>query len=272
MTVLDAQDPQDTGPHPGELKLRRFRAGELDAQAAQEITRHASRCPPCRSKLRLLQEEESRFQQQIPFERFAGGVERALRVPRPRRRRHPWAWGGGLGAAAVAAVMLLLAWPTHTFRPQARNRTMGAAVSALARVASATGGAQHAVLPDSDTILRPGDRIRLGYEAVSAMHLLSLSVDDAGQMTALYPERGPSSLAVGPTLGARYLPDSLELTGQGRERVFLFLARRPFQLNEAEQAVRAAYLKAKGDLGALPAPVFEGRNDVQPFSWLFHKP
>jgi hypothetical protein len=262
MTVVDSQD---TGPHPGELSLRRFRADELDRAVAEEITRHAAECAHCRTKLRVLQDEENRFRAEISLERFAGGVERAARVPSARPRRSRWAWGG-LASVAAAAAVLILAWPAS--RPH--NHTKGA-MSALARVAGET-GAQRSVLPNAEAALQAGDRIRLAYETTSTMQLLSLSVDDAGETTPLYPERGEVSLPVGPTQGTQYLPDSLELTGKGRERVFLFLANEPLRLDDGQRAVRAAYAKANGDLSALPAPVFEGRTDVQQFSWLFHKP
>lgn len=262
MTVVDARDP---GPHPGELSLRRLRADELDIASAEEITRHTAECVHCRTKLRVLQDEENRFREEISFERFAGGVERAARVPSARPRRSRWTWGG-LASVAAAAVVLFLAWPAQ--RPHGHNQIRGA-LSALARVAGESG--QRSVLPNSESVLRTGDRIRLAYETTSTMQLLSLSIDDAGEMTSLYPERGDGSLPVGPTQGAQYLPDSLELTGKGRERVFLFLANEPLQLEESRRAVRAAYAKANGDLTAL-APIFEGRADVQQFSWLFHKP
>jgi hypothetical protein len=67
-----------------------------------------------------------------------------------------------------------------------------------------------------------------------------------------------------------YLPDSLEFTGAGRERVFLFMARTPFDVDAAKQAVKSAHQAAKGDLSALPNPAFAGGQDV--FSWLFRKP
>jgi hypothetical protein len=266
MTVVDTPGAE---PHPGELRLRRYRANELDSSASQEITRHTADCTQCRTKLRVLQEEENHFRKEISFERFAGGVERAERVPGRHPRRSRWAWGS-LASVAAAAAVLLFAWPAHHPRSHGPNRTMGA-LSALARIAGKT-GAQRSVLPNSETVLQAGDRIRLAYEATSTVQLLSLSVDDAGEITPLYPERSEMSLPVGPTRGAQYLPDSLELTGKGRERVFLFLANQSLRLDEAQRAVRGAYAKAGGDLGVLLAPVFEGRSDIQQFSWLFHKP
>jgi hypothetical protein len=277
MTLLSTQD---TGSHLGELRLRRFRAGELDGPAADEISRHAAECGQCRARLRLLQEEERQFQRDIPFERFAGGVERALRVPRPKPRRTAWLAGGGFGLAAAAAALLLLVRPAPGPSGQSGaekppvahgNRSKGS-TSALARIAGAAGEAQRALLPDGSAALKAGDRIRLGYAASAGMHLLALSVDDAGEVTALYPERGSTSLQVGDTRGTTYLPDSLELTGTGRERVFLFLAERPIDLEAARQAVRMAHRQARGDLEAVAAPALAGRSDVRQFSWLFHKP
>jgi ferric-dicitrate binding protein FerR (iron transport regulator) len=97
--------------HVGDLRLRRFRAGEFSGQMHEEIARHTAECGSCRVQLRLLQEEQRQFERDIPFERFAGGVERACRVPRPRPRRR-WAMGGAFGLVAAAAVVVLLVRPS----------------------------------------------------------------------------------------------------------------------------------------------------------------
>ena len=83
-------------------------------------------------------------------------------------------------------------------------------------------------------------------------------------------ESAGSALPISPTQETVYLPDSLEFTGSGKERVFLFMARKPFAVDAAKQAVRAAHQVAKGDLEILPNPAFAGGQDV--FSWLFRKP
>jgi len=264
--------------HLGELRLRRFRAGEFSDEAHEEIARHTAECGSCRAKLRLLQEEQRQFERDIPFERFAGGVERACRVPRPRPTRR-WAMGSAFGLVAAAAVVVLL------WRPSARvgdrggqdvggaagfNRTKGA-LSAVVRIASASGGAQRSLPPTESTTLQPGERIRLGYNTAAPGYLVAVSVDDAGEVSPLYPEGG-GSLPVRPTQHVTFLPDSLELTGSGRERVFLLLAERPLDGAAVKKSVRDAHSRAKGDLASLPMPTFAGRTDVRPFSWLFYKP
>jgi hypothetical protein len=264
--------------HVGELRLRRFRAGEFSDEAHEEIARHTAECGSCRAKLRLLQEEQRQFERDIPFERFAGGVERACRVPRPSPKRR-WVMGGALGLVAAAAVVVLLVrpservggWGAHAVGDRAGSNRIKGGLSAVVRIAAASGGAQRSLPPAGSTTLQPGERIRLGYSTAVPGYLVAVSVDDAGEVSALYPEGG-GSLPVQPTQHLTFLPDSLELTGSGRERVFLFLADQPLDGAAAKKSVRDAHAQAKGDLGALPLPSFDGRSDVRPFSWLFFKP
>jgi anti-sigma factor RsiW len=261
MTVVDSS-PSQTG-HLAELRLRRYRAGEFSAEESAEAERHLGSCAPCRGKLRLLVEEQRAFERDVPFERFAGGVERARRVPRPRPRRF---WFAGLGGAlaAAAAVLFLVRAPAP-----GPNRSKGDDVAATVRIATGDASPQRAVPPGSQEMLEPGARVRLGYRTAEPRYLAAVSVDDGGEVTLVYPQAGPA-LSVGPTVETKYLPDSLEFTGAGREKVFLFLARNPFDGDAAKQAVKRAHQSAKGDLAALPNPTFAGGQQV--FSWLFRKP
>jgi hypothetical protein len=264
MTLLETHPsaPRDHS-HLGELALRRFRVGELTPEKSAEVEQHVSSCNLCRTKLRGLADEQRSFEREIPFERFAGGVERARRVPR-QAARHAWSFGlAGFLAAAAVAVFFIRA-PTHT-----RNIIKGASVEATIRIASDGGASQRVAPPGSHEVLDRGDRIRLGYKTGDARFLAAVSVDEQGDVTPLYPEAGPA-LAVAPTQETVYLPDSIEFTGSGRERVFLFLARNPFDALTAKQAVAAGFQASKGDLDTLPSPAFSGGQDV--FSWLFKKP
>jgi len=249
--------------HLAEIVLRRYRAGEFSAEECAAADRHLAACAPCRTKLRVLVEEQRAFERDIPFERFAGGVERARRVPRPRPRRL-WFLGASGALAAAAVVLFLVRTPAANY-----NRPKGSSVEATVRVASAKAAAQRAVPPGSQEVLEPGDRVRFGYRTADPRYLAAVSVDDGGEITLLYPESGPA-LAVAPTAETTYLPDSLEFTGAGREKVFLFLARKPFDSAAAKAAVRSAHEKAKGDLLTLQSPTFAGGQQV--FSWLFRKP
>jgi len=264
MTVLDG-GTAFLPNHVAELALRRYRAGEFSSARVAEIDGHLAGCSVCRSKLRLLVEEQRQFESEISFERFAGGVERAQRVPRAHPRRS-WTFGilGGLAIAAAALFFVRVSSkPYHGIK--------GAMVEATARVAAAKNvSAQRSVPPGSREVLEPGDRVRIGYKIVDARRYLSVvSVDDDGQVSLLYPASG-SALAIEPTRETVYLPDSIEFSGSGRERVFLFLSRTSFNVEAAARAVRTSQEAAKGDLESLPSPAFSGGQDV--FSWLFSKP
>jgi hypothetical protein len=257
MTLVSRElTPRD---HVGELRLRRYRAGELAAQEYEEVSRHTGECGACRARLKGFDDEQRSFEREIPFERFAGGVERAQRVPRARPRR---VWSvGAAGLAAAAAVMLLFVHPDRF------NGIKSGTTEAALRIASANGAQRTA---DKLEALRPGERARIGVRAGEPRHLVAVSIDDSGTVTPLYPERG-GDLAVEPRRELTYLPDSIEFTGHGRERVFLLLSDRPLSVDEVEKAARAAHARARGDLSAINTVVVEGKKTEQ-FTWLLEKP
>jgi hypothetical protein len=251
--------------HLGELRLRRYRLGELDSPGSGEVLRHTAGCPQCRARLKALDDEQRDFEREIPFERFAGGVERARRVPRQRPRRA--LLGGSLALAAAVAVLVLRLAPGG-----GRNRIKGNEVDATLRVAGADGGNQRSLFSGARDRLAPGERLRLGFRNDAARYLLALSVDDAGVVTPLYPERERSALPVPPRTELTYLPDSLELTGSGHERVFLILLERPTSVDEVMAAARVAHARTRGDLQSMATLPLDGRGKVDQFTWLLAKP
>jgi hypothetical protein len=96
--------------------------------------------------------------------------------------------------------------------------------------------------------------VRIGYHAGAHRYLLSLSIDERGQVTPLYPEAG-RSVALGKAVGAapRYLPDSVEFTDAGTERLYVIMSDEPIEVEAARRAARAAFDRAKGDILRMPA-------------------
>ena len=79
-------------------------------------------------------------------------------------------------------------------------------------------------------------------------------------MTPLYPEQGASlTVPAGVPSATHFLPDSLELTGAGLERIIVLLSDQPIDVEVARQAARAAYDRAGGDLGRSAAARPAGR-------------
>jgi hypothetical protein len=251
--------------HIGELTLRRLRAGEALGPGAMAIQAHATSCPECRARARALDDEQRRFEQEISFDRFAAGVERAARGAEKRQRRRAWLprlWIAGPLVAMAAAVTLVV-----TFKPHEQNRTKGGAGMTV-RVAGA--GGQRDARTEGAERLAPGERLRIGYSGMYA-YLLAFSIDDHGELSLLYSERG-QSLALPRIKGSpsvtMYLPDSVELTGHGLERIVVVLSDQPIDVAAARKALRAAFDKTGGDLARLPRLGLPGEE----FSRTFAKP
>jgi hypothetical protein len=261
-----------TTEHLGELTLRRRRAGEAlgGAGEAEKIDLHLAGCPACKARLRALDDEQRRFEQEISFDRFAAGVERASRqtiaakAP-PARARRIWWYPALAMAAGVAAVVILV--PRASNRGGAwdgPNHVKGGA-GVTVRVAGAAG--QRTARIDAAEPLAPGDRLRIGYQSGGHRYLLSLSIDQHGAVTPLYPEAGASlPVAEGADSATRYLPDSLELTGAGIERIIVVLSDQPIDVEAARRSARAAYDRAGGDLSRLPPLALPGEEFERTFA------
>lgn len=251
--------------HARALELRRLRAGELPAPERTRLEAHLESCPTCRNKLGGLAAEQQAFAEEISFERFAGGVERAARVPHTKSKTAPrWIAGAGLLLCAAAALVLVL-------RPAPAptgNNLKGAAVEAELRLGGSEGRPQRVLSPGSVTRLAAGDRLRLGYRSERPQHLVVLTLDDAGAISPLYPEAGPA-LVVASSPALTYLPDAIALDGTGRERIFLVLGDDAFSVEQATAATRAAHAATR-DLATMPAPALARPTTI--FTWLLEKP
>jgi hypothetical protein len=135
----------------------------------------------------------------------------------------------------------------------------------IARVAGVAG--QRTARVDATEPLSAGERLRIGYQSGGHRYLLSLSIDEHGEVTPLYPEEGASlTLPAGIPSATHFLPDSIELTGTGLERIIVVLSDQPVDVQVARQAARAAYDRAGGDLGRLPPLDLPGEQFTRTFA------
>lgn len=281
MTDTTTTSPVQTSPglngegpargHLGELRLRRLFAGELGDPERAAAEAHLAACVECGRRLDGVRAEQRSFEEQISFDRFAAGVERAARVPvapRPARARwwtrptSTWSFVSvfGLGAVASAAALIVTARPLFQ---EARLRTAanlargtnhlkgGVAAALTVRVAPPDEGQQRISAADRPEPLGTGERLRIGVRAGGRRYLFAITVDDAGLVTPLYPETG-TSVALPPGEDLQYLPESVELTGRGLERLVVVLTDEPTELDIMRRAVATSFAKAKGDLTHLP--------------------
>ncbi len=207
--------------HLRELDLRRLLAGEAVVNAE-----HAAACPECTATLVRLQEEQRAFEAQVPFERFAAGVE--LKV-RPRSRR----W---LGVAAAMAAGLLTVVGVQFQKEGTGNRIKGGA--SVEFVIAGAAGQRPAAAVET---LAAGERVRIGVSG--ARHALVVSIDERGEVSPVYDEIIGDAHA--------WLPESLEFTGAGRELVLVVLSDERQSTSTVSQALRRRFDDVKGDLNQL---------------------
>lgn len=270
--------------HLGELRLRRLFAGELADAERADAEAHVAACVECGRRLEGVRAEQRSFEEQISFDRFAAGVERAARVPlaAPPAQARWWTrptstWSFvsvfSLGAVASAAALIVTARPlfqearVRTAANVARgaNRLKGGEAAGLTiRVAPPDDGRQRIAAVDTPEPLGTGERLRIGVRAGARRYLFAITVDDAGVVTPLYPETG-ISVALPPGEDLQYLPESVELTGRGLERLVVVLTDEPTELDILRRAAVAAFAKAKGDLTRLPDLAIAGEQFQRTF-------
>ncbi|MES1204532.1 MAG: ACP synthase [Pseudomonadota bacterium] len=284
-------DPTGTasqrGAHPGDLKLRRLVAGESWADAAAAAA-HAEGCAECAKRLDGLAAEQRAFEDRISFDRFAAGVERAARVPGPAVASSERWWNRPastrsfmtvFSVAAAAACLVLVLGVRPLFEnarlrrdadqaTTAANRIKGDVHAGVTfRIAPANEGPQRTAAVEAPEALSAGERIRVGVQPGARRFLFAFSIDDGGVVTPLYPEVGTSMpLPNGGRM--QYLPDSLELTGNGRERVVILLTDVPLELDTVRRAAAVAFRQAGGNLARLTPLALPGEQ----FHRLFLKP
>ena len=259
---------QQKNEHIGELTLRRRRAGEALGPDGPAIEAHATSCSDCRARIRALDDEQRRFEQEISFDRFAAGVERAARGASKAKSRRPIlnTWLAPMIAVAACMVAMVTFIPrSNMTEPQmSANRTKGGA-GITVRVAGVDG--QRNARVDSTEPLARGERLRIGYQPGTHRYLLALTIDDRGVVQALSPEQGRSlTVPDGADKATRYLPGSWELDGSGVERIIVVLSDQPIDVATAIRAARAAYDKAGGNLARMPSLELPGEQFVRAFA------
>jgi hypothetical protein len=254
--------------HPSEWTLRRLHAGELPASEATRARTHAAECEQCGAVLRAAEQTQSEFEAALPFERFEEGVKRAEEKARKQeqaRRGSAQRWMGPVVALAATVLLVVAARPLLTENTVPGVRTKGGAVAEL-RIGGGE-GSQRMARTDAPEPLAPGERVRIGYTPDARRYVLALSIDSAGEVTPLYPETG-ASLPVEPGAGTHWLPDSIEFTGSGAERVVVVLSDAPVRVEDATAAARQAFEAAGRDVARLPALGVDGDQA----HWMLLKP
>ncbi len=208
-----------------------------------------------------IEEEQRRFEAAIPFDRFSAGVERASRTPRqvaaPPRAWVQYALAVAAGLVLITAIPVLL---NGGKGGSGHHNGLKGGVGVNIVVAGPANGPQRTADPRAPEALTPGERIRIGYHAGNYRYLAAVSVDEHGEISVISDGAVPN--------GEGYLPDALELTGQGLERVIIVMSNEPLPDDELRRAIRTRFDEARGNLSQL------GMLDVpgEQFHQVFLKP
>lgn len=218
--------------HPGELTLRQFLAEEpLD----EATTSHLRACAQCAARLAKLRDEQKAFEAEVPFERFAAGVEKAARQQQKAAPRKTPVMG--VVMALAACFLAVLVGKLLFGQGDGGSRIKGGA--SVDFVIAGPGGQRPAAELEQ---LSSGERVRIGVSG--HRHVLALSIDDAGEVSTVYAETLPGD-------GQAWLPDSLEFTGKGREHLVVVLSDLPVGAESVAAQLREHFKQAGGDLTKL---------------------
>jgi hypothetical protein len=230
-------------------------AGEIVGPRAEVLRAHADTCPRCNATWAELDRERAEVEQGMPFAHFAAGVRG--RLPRARaevvqvhRRTPTWvARVVPLAAAASVAIVtgvVLLRAPVDPHTERIKGSPAELIVGGSGTTRGAIDGEQ----------LAPGERVRIKVTPDPRQRFgLALSVDAAGKVEPLYDADGRSlSLQPGE---AQVLPDSLEFTGSGPERVYVILSEDPLRTDDVARRAqdlfhRAGSVERMGPLPGVP--------------------
>ena len=245
--------------HVPELTLRRIFAGELKDPSGEAARKHANECGACKAKLRVIEEEQQKFEKQISFDRFKAGVERAS-----RGKTGAPSTVVGFVMAAAAAILVVFVVPAliafNGFRdsdlPTRFNNTKGAEAVDM-YIAPADNGPQRTASSTTPELLSSGDRVRLAYKANGYHYVTVVSVDEAGEVTPMYPERGLTPKVSDP-FAQTLLPGAWEFTGKGAETIVILFTDGPLEMNDVLIATKDAWERSGGKVSELPEVYIPG--------------
>jgi hypothetical protein len=169
-----------------------------------------------------------------------------------------------IGIGAIASVLALVVGARPLFK-EARTRTEANAAAATdrlkeGRVSGITvliapplprQGPQRLVRAGGIEPVASGERIRIGIEPGPRQFYFVVSVDEAGRVVPWYPEFGVS-LALPESGAVQYLPEPIELSGRGRERLLVLLTSEPLELDDIRRDVVTALASVGGDITRMP--------------------
>lgn len=246
----------ETQPTMSDVRLERYRLGELPPDELEAIAARLADDPALRQRLSGLDQSDREISTALPAAQMAAAIRRrsdesATALPPPTARR-PRAWLVPVGVVATCVCVAAVAATLVPWRPAGDETTVkGSGDASLVLHRKVTEGSEEL---SRGTVARRGDQIRIGYRASGRSYGAILSIDGRGTLTQHLPRTGDRSAALQPA-GTVFLDFGYELDDAPRWEAFYFVtAEAPFDLEPARRAVREATASRTGRPGALRLP------------------
>ena len=239
-----------------DVRLERYRLGELPADELEAIAATLADDPALRQRLLALERSDREISAACPSAQMAAAIRRrsgesATAWPPPTATR-PRGWLVPVGVLATSVCVAAVSAILVLRQPVGDETTIkGSGDASLVLHRKATEGSEEL---SGGAVARPGDQIRIGYRASGRSYGAILSIDGRGTLTQHLPSTGDRSAALQPA-GTVFLDFAYELDDAPRWEAFYFVtADGPFDLEPARRAVREATAGRTGRPAALRLP------------------
>jgi hypothetical protein len=215
--------------HPSELAMEAYL---LDPQHSA-LSQHLGGCDACKARLARMEKVGEDFRRFV----YPATLDRVLEAN--ARAHRPWnAWLVAVPALAAAAAVAVIVVPRINQPEQPAPDYIGVK-GGLGLVVYTTGEKGATTIPDGGKV-NPSAALRFKVRPIDAKpcHLWLLSVDEAGQLSRIYPTEGDTGAQIAhPTP----LPGGAVLDGKtGLERLYAICSLQPIAYAQVESAVRAS--------------------------------
>jgi hypothetical protein len=241
-----------SGPCPTSDEWTRRVDGEVTANRADWLDRHASECAACRGAVESLRRLTGDIAAPLVDAPPPGSVERVMRnldsaAPEPPRRRAAWWAAGGFAAAAAAAAIVFAVAARGGADGDRGEFTARGGGAGDRRVGATAGVTVYAGGGPIDPPVAVGARTRFGASyrnlADTPAYAMVFAVDAAGEVHWIYPayldpNTDPTSIELPPSRAEQRLPDQVELAdpAAGPLRLITIVSPAPIHVSEIERS------------------------------------
>jgi hypothetical protein len=245
---------RETKPTISDVRLERYRLGELRPDEREAIDARLAEDPALRRRLSDLERSDGEIAAAYPAHEMAEAVRRRARETAPPARRaaeRSRSWLVPAGVVATLVCVTAVAASIWFGRFSGDETPKGGGDSSLVLHRRLNDGSEEL---KRGAVVRQGDQIRIGYRASGRRYGAILSIDGRGTLTQHLPGTGDRAAELQPT-GTVFLDFAYELDDAPRWEAFYFVtADGPFDLEPVRRAVRETAASRTGSPAPLALP------------------